>query len=898
MVYCCIPLCKSSGRTAASRGISFHEFPVTDVRNLWLKNIHRQAEGPGKQPWLPNDRSKVCSLHFRPEDYRESTKYRRLKPDAAPTLFPDFPTYLQPAPSQPRRPAKRKRVSLDCPKQATKHRQEQFFHDVPSDDGILADTADDTAGITAHAEDSVNAPQTLTPEPDPQPPSQTPPHDLVQRTCSFSFLPSTSEPALKETPRPVSVRPKPTKSTQTRMSLSRMALLLKQVTRLTRKCRLLARKKNDLQEEVSGLKREARKVNLAMEKANLVLLQEKVEQNEPKALFIQEQLAFLGVKKGRWREETIRNCVLWHSKSPAAYRLIRESGLLALPCRSTLKRYIGACTGEVVSSLIKQRLHMEAKVHSEKVTLPVGYYFTKALTGQQLEHLALNVMQSVEDAGFRVVRLVGDNHKSNTKFFSSLSGGQIQPVVEHPLDAGRPLFLSFDYCHIIKNIRSQFLDAKKIFRNQEKLILPDFLRLLHKTQESQGAFKLVRCLTEKHLSPSNFEKMNVRRAVDIFSVQVTSVLRFLQQHGHRLGANGFQNCLPTLEFMEVVQKWFALHNIKSTTLHWTSRDALRMPFYSADDERLLWLETECLQYFAQWKESTLHKKEFLSEETYEALRVTTLSTVLCTRHLLQLGFYFVLTGKFSSDDVESLFSAIRQLNGSNDLTDAYAALSALQKILTTGIIHSSESGNVRGVVAPLGEVPALPVEPVKQAATGTDIRKLLLPHLATLERYPCPPQQSLRSSTLALIAGFLVRAIQDNIECEGCLVKLQAPSSSSPTTALIAGIGRGGLSYPTLPFVGFVHHLEQAASRVASVLVKGPQPLKKFSAVVLPSLLKSPLFDCAEDKSVPHKTKLVSVILQKFMRPFLSNTANGLTVSNAKKKALKTKPTSRKVLKV
>ncbi|KAH8027340.1 hypothetical protein HPB51_004692 [Rhipicephalus microplus] len=865
MVYCCVPLCKSSGRTAASRGISFHEFPITDVRNLWLKNIHRQAEGPGKQPWLPNDRSKVCSLHFRPEDYRESTKYRRLKPDAVPTLFPDFPTYLQPAPSQPRRPAKRKRVSLDCPKQATKHRQEQFFHDVPSDDGILADTADDTAGITAHAEDSVNAPQTLTPEPDPQPPLQTPPHDLVQRTCSFSFLPSTSEPALKETPRPVSVRPKPTKSTQTRMSLSRMALLLKQVTRLTRKCRLLARKKNDLQEEVSGLKREARKVNLAMEKANLVLLQARCG-----SLVMDEM--------------SIKEATIYHKQSDAVHGLVNLGGAEA--------------DYGLENELATHLLCFVFVGLSTHYRLPVGYYFTKALTGQQLEHLALNVMQSVEDAGFRVVHLVGDNHKSNTKFFSSLSRGQIQPVVEHPLDAGRPLFLSFDYCHIIKNIRSQFLDAKKIFRNQGKLILPDFLRLLHKTQESQGAFKLVRCLTEKHLSPSNFEKMNVRRAVDIFSVQVTSVLRFLQQHGHRLGANGFQNCLPTLEFMEVVQKWFALHNIKSTTLHWTSRDALRMPFYSADDERLLWLETECLQYFAQWKESTLHKKEFLSEETYEALRVTTLSTVLCTRHLLQLGFYFVLTGKFSSDEVESLFSAIRQLNGSNDLTHAYAALSALQKILTTGIIHSSESGNVGGVVAPLGEVPALPVEPVKQAATGTDIRKLLLPHLATLERYPCPPQQSLRSSTLALIAGFLVRAIQDNIECEGCLVKLQAPSSSSPTTALIAGIDRGGLSYPTLPFVGFVHHLEQAASRVASMLVKGPQPLKKFSAVVLPSLLKSPLFDCAEDKSVPHKTKLVSVILQKFMRPFLSNTANGLTVSNAKKKALKTKPTSRKVLKV
>lgn len=51
--------------------------------------------------------------------------------------------------------------------------------------------------------------------------------------------------------------------------------------------------------------------------------------------------------------------------------------------------------------------------------------------------------------------------------------------------------------------------------------------------------------------------------------------------------------------------------------------------------------------------------------------------------------------------------------GSNDLTDAYAALPASQTILTTGIIHSLESGNVGGATAPLGEVSTLPVEPLK-----------------------------------------------------------------------------------------------------------------------------------------------------------------------------------------
>lgn len=60
----------------------------------------------------------------------------------------------------------------------------------------------------------------------------------------------------------------------------------------------------------------------------------------------------------------------------------------------------------------------------------MGYYFTKALAGEQLQLLALKVMESVEEAGFKVVRLVGDNHRSNSKFFSNLSGGPIKPVVE------------------------------------------------------------------------------------------------------------------------------------------------------------------------------------------------------------------------------------------------------------------------------------------------------------------------------------------------------------------------------------------------------------------------------------------------------------------------------------
>lgn len=116
--------------------------------------------------------------------------------------------------------------------------------------------------------------------------------------------------------------------------------------------------------------------------------------------------------------------------------------------------------------------------------------------------------------------------------------------------------------------------------------------------------------------------------------------------------------------------------------------------------------------------------------------MTTMSTVLCTGHLLGRGFHFVLTGKFSSDDVESLFSTIRQLNGSNDQTDAYAALSSLQKILVTGCIHSSPSGNVGSVIGSIGEATKLAPQPAAAAPPDKDIKKLLLPYLTALERFP------------------------------------------------------------------------------------------------------------------------------------------------------------------
>ncbi len=53
-----------------------------------------------------------------------------------------------------------------------------------------------------------------------------------------------------------------------------------------------------------------------------------------------------------------------------------------------------------------------------------------------------------------------------------------------------------------------------------------------------------------------------------------------------------------------------------------------------------------------------------TKETYQALLLTSRSTVTCVCYLLNdAGFHFVLTRRFSSDKIESHFGAVRQLLG-------------------------------------------------------------------------------------------------------------------------------------------------------------------------------------------------------------------------------------------
>lgn len=381
-----------------------------------------------------------------------------------------------------------------------------------------------------------------------------------------------------------------------------------------------------------------------------------------------------------------------------------------------LQKYCGAVDmAGVVSVEDDDRLanKMLAFVLSGQTTpyrIPVAYFLVNQLTADQQTRLLVHVIEKVEEAGLKVFRVVADNLSTNVAMFANLNGGTHHHTVVHPVQPYtkdeiakshvilRPLFLSYDYCHVLKNLRNQFLSRKFEIEGEE--ISPKFAIKIYDLQQQELA-KAVRNWTVKHVNPNSLEKQKVKPAMDMFKPDVTAAIRMHAE----IGTLGFENVEPTVLFMESVHKWISIHDVSSLKEYWLKRLPDKRPFYDSNDERLNFLEREFPEKLDNWNKEVkklvksipvgekemikTEKLKFLTKETYHAVIFTSASTVACIRYLLdELHFKFVLTRRFSSDNIEQFFGAVRQMAGGNFKCDALAVSQIFEKILRTGIAES------------------------------------------------------------------------------------------------------------------------------------------------------------------------------------------------------------------
>ena len=127
------------------------------------------------------------------------------------------------------------------------------------------------------------------------------------------------------------------------------------------------------------------------------------------------------------------------------------------------------------------------------------------------------------------------------------------------------------------------------------------------------------------------------------------------------------------------------------------------PFRYANDSRFSWLLLTFLKYFENWK-NNLEKlglsnseknRMFVSQQTYDGIRITTHSVIGVTKHLLNAGMPFVLTSRFNQDCLEEQFGLQRSL-GRTSTNPSVFQIGYQSNILRMQRSVGPATGNSRG----------------------------------------------------------------------------------------------------------------------------------------------------------------------------------------------------------
>lgn len=577
-----------------------------------------------------------------------------------------------------------------------------------------------------------------------------------------------------------------------------------------------------------------------------ILNEELIPQEKLEALlFLREQLQLVSKTNSavRYSAEILIFASILYTISPHAYRFIRSSTKVILPHPSTIasvcnsydvspakeqkeegflnytKRRVGLLQPEEKKvTLMMDEIHIHqyleykggsvtgAASNSSSVAKTAHVFMIQSLLSahkdvvhilpvlridaEQLHQVLRRLIVELEDAGLLVVAVISDNNAINRKTMSLFSPVQTLGIVfPHPADSTRPLFYIVDPVHLLKCIRNNWLNQK----NPEKCIFyPNFetiysdvkidgasfvtLRQLHASEQS----KLVKFgygLSFKALNPSNMERQNVNLALKVFSAFVAEAVRT------RGEALSLSYVTGTSNFIELILKWWHIVNVKSPSKGRRLLDPNQEPVQSMTSSQLTFLSM-----FVDWLDVWSMQKidtGLLSNETHSALRLTTHALIEVSRYCFEeLGFSYVLLGKFQTDCLEDRFGKYRQLAGSQ------YHVSIQQVFESEAKIRLQDNISLRDMKLEKSPEPDLEIKKLQQEYT-----------VNITDRDISSKQQDL--PIITYIAGFCAHAALKRLLCDSCrdnLTVADRPIQVDGSAKVISDLTRGALKFPK-PYV-------------------------------------------------------------------------------------------------
>ena len=185
--------------------------------------------------------------------------------------------------------------------------------------------------------------------------------------------------------------------------------------------------------------------------------------------------------------------------------------------------------------------------------LPVAYYLSNTgVDSDNLVNLIKFIITNIENAGLLVKAIVCDQGTSNQTAHKKLDVLPSKPYFNSI--ANNKIVALFDIPHLYKSLRNNLL--KGDFLYNDKVISFNDVREAYKVDKEKVKARLMPKLSDGHLRPNTFQKMNVRLAVQVFSHSVSAGIRTCIETGEIKSTTA----KDTADFLELLDQTFDILN--------------------------------------------------------------------------------------------------------------------------------------------------------------------------------------------------------------------------------------------------------------------------------------------------------------------------------------------------
>ena len=362
------------------------------------------------------------------------------------------------------------------------------------------------------------------------------------------------------------------------------------------------------------------------------------------------------------------------------------------------------------------------------------------------------------------------------------------------------MFLLFDFVHILKSIRNNWLNLKDFNKTFQYPQFDDFtttniasfedVRLLYRSDQ-HSVLKLAPRLTAKSCWPSNLERQNVSLALRVFDDSTAAALAI--QDSSRQTFN-----YQTSDFIKIITRVWKIFNVNTPVKGIHLKDEYSMPL-RYNDARFSFLS-----HLISWLDNWLNMPDSgkLSKQTFTSFKHSTKSLMKIVNHLTEnCGFDYVLTSFLQNDPLEHHFGLYRMMAGAHYHITYCQILETERRLKLSSILKLF-------VNTPSGEKTSLN-DFLKFFATSIEEQTIsnsnlyLTDYSDEFKDFSNIHLDVRTLQSLAFVAGYAVHSYFKKSKCDSCLQVLSEPKlleidgPKESKYVLISLLDRGSLKWPS-----------------------------------------------------------------------------------------------------